>query len=72
MVTMERKLIQIRWMFIMIPKPGTGVTFTTSREEYMHRVKEMIGDDSVKVEIVHVSKWYINETVASEYSKGNV
>jgi len=59
-------------MFIMLPRPGSGVKFTTSKEEYLTRVKEMIGDDSVDVKLVDVSKWYINEIVASYYSKGKV
>jgi len=57
-------------MFIMVPKPGTGVDFDPSEEEYLKRVKEMIGDDSLPVEVLGVSKWYINETVAEYYSDG--
>jgi len=35
-------------------------------------VKDFIGDDSIPVKILDVSKWFINETVAEKYSQGNV
>lgn len=63
------------WMFIMLPTPGVDVTIdamNASEEEYLARVKEFIGDDSVEVEILDVSKWWINEIVAEYYSDGNV
>jgi hypothetical protein len=61
-----------RWMFILFPEPGAGVEFQTSQEEYLKRVKELIGDDSIPVEILDVSKWFVNEIVASYYSDGNM
>ncbi|KAL2352871.1 FAD binding domain-containing protein [Cryomyces antarcticus] len=60
------------WMFILFPAPGAGVEFETSDAEYLVRVKELIGDDSIPVEILGVSKWFINEIVAEYYSDGNV
>lgn len=63
---------QYRWMFILIPTPNAGVTFETTDEEYLKRVKELVGDDSIPVEILSVSKWFINETVAEYYSDGNM
>ena len=63
------------WMFIFFPMPGADVTsdkMNATEEEYMARVKEMIGDDSVDVEILNVSRWSINEIVAEYYSDGNV
>ena len=35
-------------------------------------MKELVGDDSIPVEILGVSKWYINEIVAEYYSKDNM
>lgn len=62
------------WMFIFLPPPGTDLSAAdlvpTSKDSYLPRVKEFIGDDSVAVEILDVSRWNINETVAEYYSDG--
>lgn len=59
------------WMFILLPKQGwTGPE--PSQEEYLRQVKAFIGDDTIPAKILSVSKWNINETVAEEYSSGNV
>lgn len=59
------------WMFILSTAPGTDYSSVQpSNEDYLKRVKELIGDDT-PAEILGVSKWVINETVAQEYSKGN-
>ncbi|AEO58411.1 hypothetical protein MYCTH_2110731 [Thermothelomyces thermophilus ATCC 42464] len=34
--------------------------------------RDIIGDDSVDIEILDVSKWWINKTVAEYYSDGNI
>ncbi|KAK4165565.1 phenol 2-monooxygenase [Cladorrhinum sp. PSN259] len=63
------------WMFIFLPRPGSdvkGEDMEATREEYLSRVKEFIGDDSVKAEILDVGKWWIHETVAERYQDGNV
>ncbi|KAH8904817.1 hypothetical protein BR93DRAFT_960892 [Coniochaeta sp. PMI_546] len=64
------------WMFIFLPPPGADVKADdinlASIEEYRTRAKEIIGDESVDVEILDVSKWWINETVAEYYSEGNI
>lgn len=63
------------WMFIFLPPPGADVKgddMIASNEEYIARVKQFIGDESVDVEIKDVSKWMINETVAEYYSDGNI
>ncbi|OIW27059.1 hypothetical protein CONLIGDRAFT_635271 [Coniochaeta ligniaria NRRL 30616] len=64
------------WMFIFLPPPGADVKADdinlASKAEYLTRAKEIIGDDSVDVEILDVSKWWINETVAEYYSDGNI
>jgi hypothetical protein len=59
------------WMFILFTTPGTEFDIHPSNEQYLKRVKELIGDDT-PAEILGVSKWFINETVAEEYSRGNV
>lgn len=63
------------WMFIMMPLPGADLSidqFSPTKDECIPRVKELIGDDSVDVEILDISKWWINEIVAQYYSDGNV
>ena len=59
-------------MFILLPKPGAGVYFNPSDEEYLACVKTIIGDDSIPIEILGISKWFINETVAEYYSEDNM
>lgn len=63
------------WMFIILPDPRADVTaegMEASEEEYLARIKDFIGDDSIKVEILDVSKWWINEIVAEYYTDGNM
>jgi hypothetical protein len=59
------------WMFILIPKRGWEGPEPTP-EQYLRQVKNFIGDDSINAEILSISKWIINETVAEQYSQGNV
>lgn len=59
-------------MFILLPPPGAGVDFSPSPEEYLDCVKTLVGDDTIPVEILGVSKWFINEIVAEYYSKDNM
>jgi hypothetical protein len=59
-------------MFILFPDPNAGIDFTTGHEQYLKRVKEFIGDDTIDAEILDVSKWFINEIVAEFYSDGNM
>lgn len=63
------------WMFIFLPKPGAdgrAPEMTGTRAEYHEQVKRVIGDDTVEIEILDASKWWINEIVAEQYSRGNV
>src|SRR5690606_22584940 len=60
--------------FIFLPHPASNVTaeeLDAPEAEYIARVKEMLGDDSVEPEILDVSKWQINEIVAERYNDGN-
>jgi 2-polyprenyl-6-methoxyphenol hydroxylase-like FAD-dependent oxidoreductase len=60
------------WVFIILPVPGYKADFPPTQEQWMKRVKQMIGDDSVDVEILNISKWQINDVVAEQYSEGRV
>ncbi|KAK7708411.1 hypothetical protein SLS57_008992 [Botryosphaeria dothidea] len=59
------------WMFIMLPDPAAGTAVDATKDEYLARVREMIGDDT-PAEILDISKWYINEIYAESYAAGNV
>lgn len=58
------------WMFIVLPEPGWDpkVDSEPSEEEYMIRVREFLGDDTIPVRLLGVSKWAINEIIAEYYS----
>jgi 2-polyprenyl-6-methoxyphenol hydroxylase-like FAD-dependent oxidoreductase len=63
------------WMFIILPAPGADPSidgWESRKDEYMVKIKEWIGDDSIPAEILNVSKWTINEIVAKHYSNGNI
>ncbi|KAI7023114.1 Aldolase [Hortaea werneckii] len=61
------------WMFIVFPEPGfSDYSVRPSNEEYIKRVREWIGDDTIPVKILDAAKWYINEIVAEKYSDGNI
>jgi 2-polyprenyl-6-methoxyphenol hydroxylase-like FAD-dependent oxidoreductase len=59
------------WMFIIFPTPAFDAQSEPSNEQYHKRIREFIGDDT-PAEILNVSKWFINEIVADEYSRGNM
>lgn len=59
------------WMFILFPTKDFDPRANPSKEEYLQRVREFIGDET-PAGIIDVSKWNINEIVADEYSRGNM
>lgn len=59
------------WMFILFPTKDFDASVEVSEEAYKQRVKEFIGDDT-KVDILSVSKWFVNDIVAERYSEGNM
>lgn len=56
----------------MFPKMGAGVEFNPSHEEYLRACKNIVGDDSLPLEILGISKWFINEIIAECYSDDNM
>ncbi|KAF5253680.1 hypothetical protein FANTH_1371 [Fusarium anthophilum] len=58
------------WMFILFPNRDCDPNIQATKEEYLERVRDFIGDDT-PAEILNVSKWFINEIVAERYSDGN-
>lgn len=59
------------WLCIIVPAPGAP-KMKRPAEDYLSRVREFIGDDSVEVTIKRISEYTINESIAETYSKGNV
>jgi 2-polyprenyl-6-methoxyphenol hydroxylase-like FAD-dependent oxidoreductase len=59
------------WMFILFPNRDCNPDIQPSKEAYLRRVRDFIGDDT-SAEILDVSKWFINEIVAEKYSQGNM
>lgn len=60
------------WLFIVLPERGKELEINPTNEEWLGRMKEFIGDDSIDTEILGVSKWRINDVVAESFSKGRV
>lgn len=61
------------WMFIMLPAPGSEASSVNlDRAVYRDQIKKIIGDPSIEVEILDVSKWVVNEIVAEKYSDGTM
>lgn len=59
------------WLCIIFPSPKAEKK-ARDESEYVDRVREFIGDDSVDFKIKGISYWAINETAADEYSRGDV
>ncbi|KAL1864813.1 hypothetical protein Plec18167_009645 [Paecilomyces lecythidis] len=59
------------WLCIIFPDP-TAKREVRSNEDYIKRIHEMIGDDSVAIKILGVSTWAINEIAAEYYTEGRV
>lgn len=60
-----------QWMCIILPSPGTGM-IVRPVEDYLSRVREFIGDDTIDLKVLGVSTWVINEAAADRYSEENV
>lgn len=60
------------WLIIFFPTRGFKVEKNPSTEDWIKRCKQFIGDESVDVEIIEVTRWYHNHIYAETYSKGNV
>ena len=58
------------WIFAMIPMPGADRMVDNAA--WKKRVKDFIGDSSVEVKVLGVSKWRVNESYATQYTRGNM
>lgn len=60
------------WVFIMFPIPGYKPEVPPTHEQWMKRIWQIIGDETVDIEIINVSKWLVNNIWAEKYAKGHV
>lgn len=60
------------WVFIMFPVQGYVADPPPTEAQWTKRIQQMIGDDKIDFTILNVSKWLINDIVATKYAKGNV
>ena len=60
------------WLIIMSYKSTCDPDFTPTEEQVLSHVSNIIGDDTIPVDLVRIDKWRINETYANEYDKGRV
>ncbi|KAI9714324.1 MAG: hypothetical protein M1820_000285 [Bogoriella megaspora] len=62
------------WMFIFLPAPGSDFKLdpAPTADDYHKRLQQIVGDPSIPIEILDVSSWSINETVAEYYSSGHI
>ncbi|KAG0649402.1 2,4-dichlorophenol hydroxylase [Hyphodiscus hymeniophilus] len=60
------------WLCIVFPGPGADLTVKPSEDDYLKMAHQFIGDDSVKVKVLGISTWQINEIAAARYSEGNI
>lgn len=63
-----------QWILVCFPQPGVLIedfrTSAKTNQDLIRHVKDAIGDDNIAVEIMDVSSWRINDTVAERYSDG--
>ncbi|KAK5061390.1 hypothetical protein LTR84_007932 [Exophiala bonariae] len=60
------------WVFIMFPAPGYQANVPPTREQWEKRISQIIGDATVEIKILDVSKWLVNNIWAEKYAMGNV
>ncbi|MCW2983856.1 MAG: 2,4-dichlorophenol 6-monooxygenase [Conexibacter sp.] len=59
------------WVMVFMYNPETDV-IDESPEALAARVRKVIGDDSVEIEVLGMSTWEINRLIAPEYRSGRV
>lgn len=61
------------WIFILFPGPGAEERVAnTTDADYTQHISNLIGDPSISVNVLGVSRWNINEIAAEQYSRGNM
>ena len=60
------------WLIVFLCHPSVPVDFMPSNEQLVDECAAVVGDDSIKVDLIRADKWIINEQYAESYSKGRV
>jgi 2-polyprenyl-6-methoxyphenol hydroxylase-like FAD-dependent oxidoreductase len=60
------------WLVILFYAPHANITVIPPNDVLIKKAQDLIGDDSVDIELLRVDKWTINEVYAEQYSKGRV
>lgn len=60
------------WVVSMHPAKKDGKTFEPTEKDILYRLRQMIGNEDIPVEILSTFRWTINDQVAREWQKGNV
>jgi 2,4-dichlorophenol 6-monooxygenase len=60
-----------RWLVALIV-PESAANPNPSPADIEERVRELVGDEAMRIKILHVSDWTINDIVAERYAEGRV
>jgi hypothetical protein len=60
------------WVFIVLPVLGYKLDVPLTHDQRMKRIWQIIGEETVDIEILNVSKWLVNNIWAEKDAKGNV
>jgi FAD binding domain len=60
------------WLIILFYAPHADNTVIPPNDVLIKKAQDLIGDDSINIELLRVDKWTINEIYAEKYSEGRV
>ena len=60
-----------QWLIALMAPPSVGEPEPT-QEEIESRIRELVGVPNIPIKILSISKWWINEVVAENYTVGRV
>jgi 2,4-dichlorophenol 6-monooxygenase len=60
------------WVMLFMYDPETEAVDVANHEAVKHRIRKVVGDASIDVDVHSVSLWQINDLVATRYREGNV
>jgi 2-polyprenyl-6-methoxyphenol hydroxylase-like FAD-dependent oxidoreductase len=60
------------WLIILFYAPHADTTVIPPNDVLIKKAQDLIGDDSIDIELLRVDKWTINEVYAEKYREGRV